>query len=206
MGNVNVIRGAFRPVSLCILIAGALAGCASPPPPFPDLPRMNVSTYIGSRNLCGLGISPPINIGKAPSETTQFRLKLTNIDVLFQSPWQTTQPAKEGGFAEGDIADYQAPCVGDLRLYSTYTYQLYRLEVLALDDQSRPLAYGTTTVQIHSVNTMLDRERAAQGRTPQATPGPETPAAPTMLPYDDTIGPRINPVLIPPPPGPVYQP
>lgn len=206
MGIVNVIRGAFRPVSLCVLLAGAVAACASPPPPFPDLPRLRVSTYLGSRNLCGLGISPPIDIDKAPPGTAQYRLRMTNTDVLFQTPWQTTQPAKSKGFAEGDIADYQAPCVGDLRLYSAYTYQLYRLEVLALDDQSRPLAYGSTTVQVHSVNTMLDRERSAQRGGTQGTPE-QTPAIiGPVIPDDSGIGPRINPVLMPPVVSPVPQP
>ncbi|HEY1231171.1 MAG TPA: hypothetical protein VGF26_28035, partial [Ramlibacter sp.] len=73
-----------------VLIAGSAAACASPPAPFPDLPRLDVSTRLTSRNVCGLGVSPPINIAKAPSATAQYRLRMTNMDVMFQQPWQAT--------------------------------------------------------------------------------------------------------------------
>jgi len=199
MGNVNAIRGAFRPVSLCVLLAGALAACASPPPPFPDLPRLTVATSFGSRNLCGLGVSPPIKITKAPPATAQYRLRMINTDVLFQTPWETTQPAKAEGFAEGDIADYEAPCVGELRLYTYYRYQQYRLEVLALDAQNRPLAYGSATVPVYSVGTMVDRERAAQRQGSPGTPEPQRPSiiGPVAPDDYDTLGPQVNPALIP---------
>src|SRR5262245_49213855 len=124
MGNVNAIRGrALAPLAL--LLVGLLAGCASPPPPFPELPRLGVATTIGSKNLCGLGVSPAITINNAPPATAQYRLRMSNTDVLYQQPWTTTVTAVPNGFAEGAIADYDAPCVGDLRVYSFYRYHTY---------------------------------------------------------------------------------
>jgi hypothetical protein len=179
MGNVNAIRGAFRPASLGLLLAGAVSACASPPPPFPDLPRLGVSTHLGSRHLCGLGISPPISISGAPSATARYRLRLTNTDVLFPQPWQTTVPADSPtAIAEGAIADYEAPCVGDLQLYTLYRHQSYRLEVMALDAQNRPLAYGEVRFPVESVSTTVDRERTVQR---QAAPGTPAPRAPTVF-------------------------
>jgi hypothetical protein len=208
MGNVNAIRVRVL-APLALLLAGALAGCATPPPPFPDLPRLGVATTFGSKNLCGLGVSPPININNAPPATTQYRLRLTNTDVLYQQPWQTTATAVPGGFTEGALADYEAPCVGDLRVYSFYRYQTYRLEVLALDAQNRPLAYGQTTVLVQSVNATLDRERSAQRRTASQpavaapTPAIIQPVGPATV---DTVGRQVSPVLIPQIYSPILQP
>jgi hypothetical protein len=207
MGKVNAIRGVRRLLPT-MLLAGLTAACASPAPPFPELPRLDVSTTLTSRNVCGLGVSPPINIGKAPPATAQYRLRMTNTDVLFQQPWQTTVEAKPGGFAEGMIADYQAPCVGDLRLYSFYRFQQYRLEVLALDAQSRPLAYGSTNFLLQSISSMQDRERSSQARrTPDAPVArPSEVVGPMMGPVGpNTIGPQIDPNLIPQIFGPIDQ-
>lgn len=213
MGNVNAIRSSrWRCLRLAsIAFAALVAACASPPPPYPDLPRLSVSTAFGSRNICGLGVSPPIGIEKAPATATQYRLRLTDMDVLFQTPWQTTLEAKPGGFAEGDIPDYQAPCVGDLRLYSSYWYHQYRLEVLALDAQNRPVAYGSTTALVRSINSTLDSERAAQrGANPGSTAPssqPQPPPTPIIGPglginEYNSIGP-VSPLLVPQVPAPV---
>jgi hypothetical protein len=210
MGNVNAIRGplargrALLPAALAALVAG----CASPPPPFPELPRLDVSTHMTSRNLCGLGVSPAINIANAPPATARYRLRLTNTSVLFQSPWQTTADAVPGGFAEGALADYQAPCVGDLQVNSLYRYHSYRLEALALDAQNRALAYGAATFPVQSVAATLDLERAAGGRaarTPTLRGPSET--GPVVDPADaESIGRFVSPALIPQIQSPVYQP
>jgi hypothetical protein len=206
MGNVNAIRRA----SLRRMAAAALpvlaAACAPEAQPFPELPRLGVTAQMTSRNLCGLGVSPTISIANTPSATALYRLRMTNTDVLFQSPWQTTADATPGGFAEGALADYDAPCVGELTINSFYPYQTYRLEVLALDRQSRPLAYGQTTVQVQSVSATLDRERGLAARQ---VPAPQVPAVigPTVDPRTaDTIGTFISPALVPRMQGPIYQP
>lgn len=211
MGNVNAIRGArgMRRMLPAVFLAGFAAACASPAPPFADLPRLDVATKLTSRNVCGLGVSPPITIGKTPPATAQYRLRMTNLDVLFQQPWQTTVDAVPNGLTEGAIADYQAPCVGDLRVYSFYRYQQYRLEVLALDGQNRPLAYGSTTFLLQSISSMQDRERNPNARRMPEIAVPESTdvVGPTMGPVGpDTIGPQINPTLIPQIFGPVDQP
>jgi hypothetical protein len=207
MGNVNAIRSALTCVRVLVpaALAALAAGCASPPPPFPELPQLSVSTQIASRNLCGLGVSPPINIANAPPATARYRMRLTNTSVLFQSPWQTTADAVPGGFAEGTLADYQAPCVGELRVNSFYPYHSYRLEVLALDAQNRALAYGATTFLVQSVTTTLELERAARG----AARPPQAPAAigPAVDPADaESIGRFVSPSLVPQIQGPVYRP
>jgi hypothetical protein len=192
-----------------VLLAGLTTACASPTPPFPDLPRLSVSTTLTSRNVCGLGVSPPINIGNAPSATAQYRLRMTNIDVLFQQPWQTTVEARPNGFTEGAIADYQAPCVGDLRVCSFYRFQQYRLEVLALDGQSQPLAYGSTTFLLQSISTLQDRERSSRASQTLQAPvaRPTDVVGPTMGPVaPNTIGPQLDPTLVPQIFGPTDQP
>jgi hypothetical protein len=210
MGNVNAIRGAHacvRPIAVAAL-AMLASGCASPAPPFSELPRLGVSTQITSRNLCGLGVSPAISIAAAPPATAQYRVRLTNLDVLFQQPWQTTAAATGAGFAEGALADYEPPCIGDMQISAFYPYQTHRLEVLALDAQSRPLAYGQTTFLVQSVSTTLDRERSAAGRQ-GATPVPQTPAVTGTVTdpiVGDSVGRFMNPAVIPQFPGPTIQP
>ena len=202
----NAIRGAGaagRMVAAGALLALA-AACASPPEPFPELPRLGVATQFTSRHVCGLGVSPPIAIASAPPATAQYRVRLTNTDVLLPNAWQTTADAAPGGLAEGALADYQAPCIGDLQINSFYPYYMYRLEVLALDSQSRPLAYGYTTVQVQSVTTLVDRERSVAGRS--APPAQPIRAAPTLDPRAaDTIGNFVSPALVPQMGPPVYQ-
>jgi hypothetical protein len=210
MGIGNAIRRtrkAGRLAATGVLVALA-AGCASPPEPFPELPRLGVATQLTSRNLCGLGVSPAISINKVPPATARYRLRLTNTDVLIQTPWQTTADATPGGFAEGALADYQAPCVGDLTVNNYYPYFRHRLEVLALDAQGRPLAYGSTTFLVQSVSATVDRARNAATQ-PALTPMPPPPPilGPAVDPRSvETIGNFVSPALTPQLQGPVYQP
>ena len=190
-------------------LAAFAAGCASPPEPYAELPRLGVTTQLASRNLCGLGVSPPITLTNVPSATARYRLRMTNIDVLMQTPWQTTADATPGGFTEGALADYEGPCVGDLTINSFYPYHMYRLEVLALDGQSRPLAYGSTTFQVHSITATVDRERGrtARGTSTREPLAPPPIAGPTTDPRtSDSMGRFVSPALVPQMQGPVYQP
>jgi hypothetical protein len=205
MGNVNVIRGAFRPVSLGLLLASAVSACASPPPPFPELPRLDVSARLGSRNLCGLGVSPAIAISGVPRTTARYRLRMTNVDVLFQQPWQATVDVADT-IPEGAIADYEAPCVGDLDEMAYYRYQRYRLEVMALDPQNRPLAYGQVYMPVRSVSATLERERAGLSPTAPDTWPPQAPPRIGLAMNDyGGVGTQVAPV-IPQLPAPVPQP
>lgn len=200
MRNVNAIRRVvMRTVRAFLALSpGVVAACASPPGPFPDLPSLDVATHIGSRNMCGLGVSPAISITNAPEAAARYQMRLTNLDVLFQQSWQTTAPAKPGGYAEGALLDYEGPCVGDLRLYSPYPYYNYRFEVLALDAQDRPLAYGRTALPVRNISDALSLERAPQRRAPP----PEPPPVPAVI--NPGLNPVFNPALQPRITDPIY--
>jgi hypothetical protein len=203
MEKVNAIR---RPVYRAAPVAAvlALAACASPPPPFPDLPRLSVATRITSRNMCGLAVSPAITIGNAPAAAARYRFRMTNTDVLFRQPWQTTVPATSNGFREGALADYEGPCIGELRLYAPVPYFTYRFEVLALDAQDRPLAYGQTTLLVQSIGETVEQEKAAVEREKAA--GGQSVPAPPPTPPASSVNPIINPALFPRQPGTIYEP
>jgi hypothetical protein len=145
--------------------------------------------------MCGLGVSPAITIGSVPDATARYRIRLSNTDVLFQTPWQTTVAAAPNGYAEGALTDYEGPCFGERRLYAPAPYFVYRFEVLALDARDRPLAYGQTSVFVRSISEMIEQEKAA-GSVP--TPPPTPPAS--------SVNPIVNPALYPRRSGPMYEP
>jgi hypothetical protein len=196
MENGNAIRRAARRAAPAVGLL-TLAACANPPPPFPDLPRLNVATQITSRNMCGLGVSPAIDIGKAPAATERYRIRMTNMSVLWQDPWETTATAAPGGFREGALADYEGPCIGERRLYALTPYLSYRFEVLALDARDRPLAYGQTSLVVRSISETIEQERGAAGGS--------TPLPPAS-PLESAINPIVNPALNPRHPGTIYEP
>lgn len=130
-----------------------LAACAPPPPPFPDLPRLDVRTAFGSRNQCEYAVSPAIRIARVPPETARYVVKVTNLDVLYSTPWQGIVAAGPEGIAEGAIPGFPAPCPGDLQSYA------YRIEVLAQTAQGTPLGYGATRTTVLPIAQTLRRER-----------------------------------------------
>jgi hypothetical protein len=198
MEKGNAIRRQIGRAAASAAALLALAACASPPPPFAELPKLTVATRITSRNMCGMGVSPAITIRGAPSATARYRLRMTNIDVLFQEPWQTTAAATEDGYREGALPDYDGPCLGELRIYAPVPYFRYRFEVLALDTQDRPLAYGQMTLLVRSIGDTVEQEKAAGGRVVTEPPPPIPPA--------DTVNPIVNPALNPRLRGPSYEP
>ncbi len=193
----NVIRRLVRAAAPAAVLL-TLAACATPPPPYPELPRLAVSTQITSRNMCGMGVSPAINIRNAPAAATQYRLRLVNVDVIFQEPWQTTVAASPDGYREGALADYEGPCIGERAFDATGSYFTYRFEALALDAQNRPVAYGQTSLPIRSIGATVERERATGGGQPAPFPAD--------LPSPMTVNPMINPALYPRLPGPSIEP
>lgn len=193
MGKVNAIRRmrGLPPFAALLLLVG-LAACAPPAPPFPELPRLGVSTQVTTKNMCSLGVSPQIAIRNAPAATDRYTVRMTNMDVLFGDPWQTTAAAQPGGFAEGALPDFPAPCVGELSINSQRYYFSYRFEVLAIDAQGRPLAYGQTTVPVYGIDRALAIERAAaEGRTPSF------PADRGMIPLGRSTAVPLDPMLAP---------
>ncbi len=200
MGNVNAIRRMMRspPFGAALLLAG-VAACAPPPPSFPDLARLSVATQVTTKNMCSLGVSPEIRIRNAPAATARYRLRMSNIDVLFGEAWQITTDARPGGIPAGVLPDYPAPCLGAMEIYSQRPYHLYRFEVFALDPQDQPLAYGEATVPVYGVDRALALERAAA-----AGQRPALDATPPITPMARPV-PTINPALVPPGPEGLYQ-
>lgn len=163
-----------RPLLLAALLA--LASCAPPAPVMPELPRLTVAAGFGPKNLCGLGVSPAIAITGAPNGTTRYRVRMSNLDVLWQTAWQDTLPAGEGGVTEGASVSYPPPCLGTFQQYR------YRFEVLALDSGERPLAYGQTT----ALAVPLDRLVRQQPTPAPSNTGPDrAPTSPTVLERED---------------------
>jgi hypothetical protein len=201
MGKVNAIRRmtGLPQIAAAMLLTG-LAACAPPEPAFPELPRLNVATRITTKNMCSYGISPEITVRNTPQGTERYTLRMTNIDVLFGEPWQITAPAQRGGFAEGSIPEFPAPCLGALQANLQRPYHLYRFEVLALDEQGRPLAYGQSTVPVYGIDRALAHERAAAaGRRPSFDDDAE------LSPLDRTTRLPLDPALVPALPEELYQ-
>lgn len=147
-------------------VCGVLAACASDPAP--GMPRMNLEVGFGVKNLCGLGVSPAMALSPMPAGTTRWRVKLTNIDALIQTPWEATLPATGPAIAEGAAANYVAPCPGDTRIFR------YRTEVVALDGEGRALAYGVAVRAIASLASL------ARSRGDVAAPPPSDPLLDTL--------------------------
>jgi hypothetical protein len=178
----------------------ALAACAPTPPLFPELPRLQVSTGFGIQNLCGPGVSPAITVKDAPAGTTRYRVRMTNTSVLVQTAWQDTLPASPTGIAEAAAASYPPPCMG------TYQQYAYRFEVMALDADDRPLAYGQTTATAVALDRLVRQARSTPAKPGAAATAPSP--APVLEREDDsdifgTLPYRnYGPVVSPPPPAP----
>lgn len=188
MDRVNAKYGA-------LIAALGLCACAPPTPPYPELPRMDVSAAIGSKNMCGLGVSPAIAVRNVPSGTTQYGVQITNIDVLYQQPWRATVPAVPTGIAEGAAQNYDAPCLGDRQVYR------YRIDVMAQDGSGRPLAYGQQIVPLYPIDRTVKGERDRK-RAQQRTPAPvldtvDPIEAPDVLITNPGTAPVANPALNP---------
>jgi hypothetical protein len=164
---VPAIRFPRAALSVAVALL-ALAACAPPPPLFPELPRLQVSTGFGIQNLCGPGVSPEIAVKDPPAGTTRYRVRMTNISVLLQTPWQETLPASPNGIAEGAAPSYPPPCMG------TYQQYAYRFEVMALDASDRPLAYGQATATAVTLDRLVRQARntPAKPGAPAVAPGP----------------------------------
>lgn len=180
---------------LAVGLAIGASACAPRPSPYPDLPRLAVWTQFGERNLCGLGISPAVTIGNAPSGVATYRVKITNIDALLHTPWEATVPASAGGIVEGAARDYEAPCPGEFQTHR------YRLEVLALERSGRPIGYGSSLTVAQSLAVLV------RTRSGAALPEPSAPAprpAPQDSPLDFLTGRDRDRGTLPPIIGPDY--
>src|SRR5262245_24473748 len=118
-----------------LLAALALAACVGDRGPHPELPYLGVATKFTSRNLCSLGISPEIRLAVQPAGASLYRLRLTAISVLSGVKWQGDVPATGPVVPEGAVINMPLPCPGELQQIT------YRLEIMALASDYRPVAY-----------------------------------------------------------------
>lgn len=182
---------ALRMIAPAVAFGAAVAGCAAPPSPYPDLPRLEVKTAFAARNLCGLGILPAINVANPPRDAAHYTIKITNIDVLIQTPWTATVPAVSTGVAEGTAPDYYGPCPGELQTFR------YRFEVLALDAADRPLGYGLTIAQTGSLGKLVRAQKGAPGLGGIGTETPAEPGGARDLLFGTAYDRGFLPVLVP---------
>jgi len=199
MDVVNAIRGLFparrmRAGVVTALCASLAAGCASGGHPSPELQVLNISTTIGTKNICQFGISPAITVANAPPTTERYTIGMTNIDVLFGGEWQETVPAQPGGIPEGAATTYMAPCLGEHQTYR------YRIAVTALNATGEPLAQGQTTIVVLPPGRTSQAERRSRGPVqyaPQPTAPVET-APQTGVPSPVVPPPPWRPSLVTP--------
>lgn len=153
-----------------LILAGTsllMAACAPFQPGPTDVPRMGVRTFFGPDHVCSLGVSPPIELDRAPANAARYRVRYTNVSVLIAPTFEYETPAATPGrIAEGSYAEYRGPCVGE-----TSTSQ-YRVEVLALDANGRSLAYGSAIAVARNPGIMTRgpaSERPRMPRPPEET-------------------------------------
>ncbi len=174
------MRGWLAQVWTVVPMAGMLAACAPAPRPYPELPLLTLSTRFAPNNLCSLGVSPAIQIAKAPGGVARYTIRMTNMEVLVQTPWEGIADGKDGDIQAGAARPYAAPCLGDRQRF------VYRFEVLAVDRAGRPLAYGQTFATAVSLDRTIALERQIE-RNEAARRG--SIDAPTPLPR--LIDPRL---------------
>lgn len=192
-------------VAVLALLAAA-AGCAPNVPDQAGLPVLGVRTAFGPQNLCGLGISPAIGLANVPRGVARFDVRMTNLDVLFQTPWQASVPATGNEIRQGAATPFPAPCPGEQQLFTM------RFEVLARDANGRALAYGNTVVAAQSAERTIramrqsEREGTPYGARPVVPAMPPTPAGPVgpLAPADDPFRDSEYEELLGPPIVPTY--
>lgn len=184
---------AVRPLfSVALALSGMIAplmitGCSTPSPPFPNLPRLAVSTRFKTENLCDAGISPKIALGNVPNATARYLVQITDISVLLQTPWREVIPASsKAEIPEGAAKTYIGPCIGDNLRFDPVAPlgYVHRVEVLAEDKDGRPLAYGTINIYVESPYLTAKGERfhQQQGGAAEAP----VPVAPPSFSMDQT--------------------
>ncbi len=156
---------------IAIVVAGAawmLAACANERGPHPNLPTIGILTSFTSQNLCNLGVSPAVRLSAVPEGTASYKLRITNISVLSGLRVEVSLKADGSLIPEGAIGNFDAPCPGELQTFN------YRVEVMALGVDGRPLAYNWAFASARSLTRQLESEQhQATGRV--ARPDPSSP-------------------------------
>ena len=139
--------------TVALVTATILAGCANVRGPHPDLPPLGARMEFLSRNLCSEGVSPEIRLGGVPGNTAYYRLRITNTSVLAAPRADATIKAESPVIPEGALSDFDAPCPGELQAFN------YRLEVMALADDGRSLAYGWAFASARALTKQIQQEQ-----------------------------------------------
>ncbi len=162
---------------LTVLLSGAsLVACAPMATSYRDLPQLRVAVRLGLENVCAGSQSPPIALQNVPAGTARYRVRMSNMSVLVQTPteWTIPVPEEPGLVPIGALPGYTGPCPGEFQRFT------YRLEILALDIQGRPAGFGAASLPVASVNKMAQETWQRAGRGGAADP---------MLPpaFDDEL-------------------
>ena len=162
---------AVNRIALGLGLAGALVACGPERAPLSGLPQLTLGVRFGLENLCTGSQSPPIRILNVPETTAAYRIRITNVSVLLQSPreWAIPAPREKGLVPFGALDDWSGPCPGDLQRYR------YRVEALALDAAGTPVAYGQAEDTVDSVNEQAQRmwRRGGSGQPSDPTVPPD---------------------------------
>jgi hypothetical protein len=166
---------AVNRIALGLGFAGFVAACGTDPGPFPQLQPLALGVRMGLENLCTGSQSPPIRILDAPEATASYRIRITNVSVLLQSPreWTVAAPREKDLLPFGALDNWIGPCPGDLQRYR------YRIEALALDAAGTPIAYGRTEDTVDPVNEQAQRLWRRSGSV--APPDPTVPPDPQAI-------------------------
>lgn len=153
----------LRPLATLAMILSASSMVACAPMgkvTYGDLPQLRVGVRLGLENLCAGSQSPPIALQNVPASTASYRVRMSNISVLMQTPseWTIPAPAEPALVPIGALPGYSGPCPGEFQRFT------YRLEVMALDAQGRPAAFGVANMLVASVNKMAQETWRRAGR------------------------------------------
>lgn len=161
---------AVNRIALGLGLAGILAACGPARGPQSALPQMTLGVRFGLENLCSGSQSPPMRLIDVPEATAAYRIRITNVSVLLQTPreWTLPAPREKGLLPFGALDNWTGPCPGDLQRYR------YRIEALALDSAGTPVAYGQTEDTVDPVNEQAQRlwRRGGEGVPPDPTVPP----------------------------------
>jgi hypothetical protein len=152
----------MRSLFALALALSVLAGCARDAGPYPNLPFIGIAGDYGSRNLCSLGQSPEFRIYGAPAGAARYRVKITNVTALTGPSW-TAETQAGATIPEGALSSVPNPCPPETGRY------MYRIEVMALSGDGRPLAYGWNFINVASLPRRLEIERDS---LPSSNPAP----------------------------------
>jgi len=159
----------LRPLAALVMIlsGSSLVACAPMTrTSYRDLPQLRVGVRLGLENLCAGSQSPPIALQNVPAGTASYRVRMSNISVMLQTPneWTIPAPAEPALVPIGALPGYSGPCPGELQRFT------YRLEVMALDAQGRPAAFGVANMLAVSVNKTAQETWRGAGRSSAVDP------------------------------------